>query len=845
MGVNEDSKAEALSWLRHLPATLTGLVERRQWVVWQFEKRDGRATKVPYDPVSKRRASTTDPHTWRSFEEAAAAYKASDRLDGIGFVFTPEDPFSGIDLDDCLGENGEPFPWAQQILDSLQTYTEISPSGRGLKLFLEGKLPEGGRRKGSIEMYESGRYFTVTGRHLEGTPKRVEKRQAELEALHHRTFSKATGQTGTAGPGSGGDGGLTPQDQELLEKARNARNGKKFRTLFDEGDISDYGGDDSRADAALCALLAFWCKKDPEQIDHLFRRSRLFRPKWDSRRGNSTYGAGTISQAVNLVGENNGSSADLDDYEPAGKPTQAQQLVALAEDFDLFHSADHTEYASVLLSGHFETWALRSTAIRRLLIKRFFEAYDKPPGVQAQQDAIAVLEAKAAFDGPELSVSTRVAEQAGVIFVDLVDPDWQCAEITAQGWQILKRAPVKFIRSKGMEALPLPVRGGSLEELRGLINFPDDHAFILCCAFLIASVRPKGPFPLLTFVGEQGSAKTSAARMIRQLIDPSLAPLRTMPRCERDLLISASHSWVLGFDNLSGLPAWLSDALCRLATGSAFATRQLYSDDEERIFVSVRPAVLNGIEDVATRPDLLDRSLVLTLQAIPEDQRMTAEEMEQAFQAKRPRLLGAIFDAVSCGLRNHSSVRLEKLPRMADFAQWVVAAEPALPWEPGAFLEAYAGNRAESVQVALDADPVATAVQAFLRKVGRFEGTATELLEELSSRASEREVKSRSWPRNARSLSGRLRRAAAGLRSVGIDVRFGHGSGRNRTRVIHLEQGRKVASAPSVASANDENSSQATDKKSDYSKVRARTQNGLTDANTLRSDAKRTQRSGL
>ena len=273
------------------------LRERRQWVLWRYEERDGKPTKIPYNALTGRWASATNPSTWTRFDKAMAALDTGSKYDGIGYVFSDADPFCGIDLDDCIGENGAIEPWAQRIIDSLSTYTEISPSGRGVKLFLQGKLPEGGNRKDQIEIYDRARYFTVTSHHLPSTPSTIENRQPELANLHAELFGQARPLHGATykRPTT-----LDADDAAILKRARSAKNQEKFVALFDVGDLSAYGGDDSAADLALCSLLACHAQ-DPERIDHLFRHSALIRPKWDSKRGDSTYGAKTIAKALEGV----------------------------------------------------------------------------------------------------------------------------------------------------------------------------------------------------------------------------------------------------------------------------------------------------------------------------------------------------------------------------------------------------------------------------------------------------------------------------------------------------------------------------------------------------------------
>jgi hypothetical protein len=185
-----------------------------------------------------------------------------------------------------------------------------------------------------------------------------------------------------------------------------------------------------------------------------------------------------------------------------------------------------------------------------------------------------------------------------------------------------------------MLPLPVPERDGSIETLRSFLNLPSRNDFVLIVAWLLAALRAGGP--LLAISGEQGSAKTVLSKLLKALIDPNAAPVRALSREERELMIAANNSHVLAFDNLSGLPVWLSDAFCRLATGGSFAVRQLYTDDEEMLFEAARPILLNGIEEVISRPDLGERAIFLTLGSIGEVQRRAEAELWREFESARP-----------------------------------------------------------------------------------------------------------------------------------------------------------------------------------------------------------------
>ncbi len=217
------------------------------------------------------------------------------------------------------------------------------------------------------------------------------------------------------------------------------------------------------------------------------------------------------------------------------------------------------------------------------------------------------------------------------------------------GWRIADDVPVRFRRPAGMLALPLPARGGSIEALAPFLNLPNRDDFVLVVAWLLGALRAGGPYPLLAISGEQGSAKTVLSKLLRALVDPSVAPVRALPREDRELFIAANNGHVLAFDNLTRLPPWLSDTLCRLASGGAFAVRRLYTDQDEVLFAAARPVVLNGIEEVITRPDLGDRAIFITLSPISETQRRPEQAIWREFELARPQILGALLDAAVQG----------------------------------------------------------------------------------------------------------------------------------------------------------------------------------------------------
>jgi DNA polymerase I-like protein with 3'-5' exonuclease and polymerase domains len=498
-----------------------------------------------------------------------------------------------------------------------------------------------------------------------------------------------------------------------------------------------------------------------------------------------------------------------DDDEDGGTESQATQLVQMAESWELFHTPDQEAYVTFPgPDGQLETAKVNTKPTRQRLAHAYYDHYQHTPRSQALQDALGVLAGHALYKGHEIAVHTRLAQQAGVIWLDLANEGREAVAISTSGWRIVPSAdvPVKFRRPRGMLALPRPVAGGSLAQLHTFLNLESATESKLIDAWLIQSLRPEGPYPVLALHGEQGSAKSTTARILRALVDPNVAPLRSGPKDERDLIIAASNGWMVVLDNLSSIPDWLSDALCRLATGGGVSTRELYSDDAEIIFNAQRPPILTGITELATRSDLLDRTIIVNLPEIPPKNRRTEKKFWAQFDKVRPGILGALLDGVAGALKCHTSVEIAQLPRMADFATWATAAEPALGWESGAFLAAYTANQSTTNDMALETIAVVPVLRTFVERVQKWTGTASELLKALERQAvanlqadrnadpslttpdqERRDLeavrKFDGWPKRAHTLSGQLRRVAPNLRATGITIRF---EATTLKKLIHL-----------------------------------------------------------
>lgn len=478
-------------------------------------------------------------------------------------------------------------------------------------------------------------------------------------------------------------------------------------------------------------------------------------------------------------------------------PGPKDALIELALSADLWHW-DGEAFASFPVGDHRENARVRTRAFSGWLRARLHDQTGAAAGGATVDDVIALAEAKA-LAGPERQPYIRVGHdlESNRVYVDLGQPDWGAIEISAAGWRVVAAAPVPFLRLKGMRPLPMPQPGGSLEHLGAFLNVQKPDGFMLAVAWCLGAFHPTGPYPAAVMRGEQGSAKSTTGKILRALVDPHTVALRSPPREDRDLSIAALNSYVVGFDNVSTLPEWLADGLCRIATGSGYGARKLHTGTEEDIFCVCRPIILNGISDVTSRPDLADRALSIYNPPIAQGQHMPEKKFWAAFNEEWPYLLGALFDAVAAALKGWRDFELNPSPRMSDFATWVAAAEAngGLPWSPGEFLSAYQDARLETSRAAVDDDPFAAALYRFAKNRVRagetephvvWEGSATELLSALRASVPPELAASKMFPQSPKALTNRGRRLAPDLRALGVDMLPSVKVGHQRTRLLRI-----------------------------------------------------------
>ncbi|MFQ5801413.1 MAG: bifunctional DNA primase/polymerase [Candidatus Methylomirabilales bacterium] len=457
----------------------------------------------------------------------------------------------------------------------------------------------------------------------------------------------------------------------------------------------------------------------------------------------------------------------------------------------LFHTDLQEPYVSLPVGEHREIWSLKSRMLRRWLARSFWETEGKAPHSESILTALNVLEGKAYFEGKESRLHNRVAWVDQALWYDLTDRHWRAVEITPEGWRVVDDPPILFRRYSHQHPQVEPVRNGDARLLLKFVNIHDEGQQLLLLVWVISCFIPDFPHPILNVYGPQGAAKSLLCKILRKVIDPSAIEVAGFPRESQELIQLLAHHWSIFFDNVSQLPWWVSDILCKAVSGDGFSKRELFSDDEDVIYIFKRCVALNGINLVASKADLLERSILLELDRMPEGKRRQEEELLREFEQARPQIVGGILNAVSMAMRLKLAMQriLTQLPRMADFCVWGSAIAEAVGYPRAAFLQAYYRNIKQQNEEVLNESLVATTVRAFMEERQEWQETPSGLLETLTQAAKELSIntdKERGWPKAASVLGKHLNELKPTLASEGIQVERYE---RNKQRLISLRKG--------------------------------------------------------
>jgi len=450
---------------------------------------------------------------------------------------------------------------------------------------------------------------------------------------------------------------------------------------------------------------------------------------------------------------------------------ERQRLVNVFVDEDraLFHDPNGVAYADLIIGGHRETWPIKSKEFRSAYIGYLRQQLDRliaeesilAMGIKAAMSKAAVNAAISDFEiraiantAPVRAVHIRVAGHNDDIFLDLCNANWEAIRITAAGWSIVADPPTRFRRTRGMLPLPYPERGGTIAALRPFVNVSTDADFAMTIAWLLAAMRPRGPYAALSLYGEHGSAKSwLIGQILRSFVDPHTVPTTRLPSGSRDLFVAAHNTHVLMFANVSSISDAMSDDLCRLSTGEGARTRALFTDTEEALFGGERPIAIEGINRTVLRMDLLSRSVVLVIPTLSGYE--PTRVLRARFERQQAGIFGALLTMMARGIDKLPTTQLINPPRMSDFAEFAVAVGIK------DFEEIYAANRREAINVMLEDDPLARAVRGLMARRSQWRGTAQDLLDAVGFVAG---------VNSTQSLADWLRRLAPALRMVGLNV---------------------------------------------------------------------------
>jgi len=457
--------------------------------------------------------------------------------------------------------------------------------------------------------------------------------------------------------------------------------------------------------------------------------------------------------------------------------SQADRVVSLAlERSELFHDDSGNYYARVTHSEAVSVHRIRSRDFRIWLSRLLWKDMKKAPSSEAINSAINVLESTALFEGKQYTLHNRVAPDpdGNGVWIDICNDKWQAIHVTADGWQIVDNPPILFRRYSHQQPLVAPVRGGDPKLFLKFVNLAEDNGdnWVLLLVEIIHFLIPEIPHVILDLYGPQGSTKTTLFKLIRSLIDPSSVEVLSIPRDERELVQQLSHHWCAFYDNVGSLRWWISDALCRAATGGGFKKRELYSDDEDVIYNFHRCIGLNSINIAAQRPDLLDRCLLIGLKHISKDRRKTEKTLWQEFNKAKGEILGGFLDVLSRAIKIYPTIKLHDLHRMADFVKWGCAISEALGINKKKFLAAYDVNVELHTEEAALSSPVAEVILKFIGGKLTWEGSPSELYSKLSEEAKEMGVSTRqkAWPKAPNTLIRHINELVPALAQLGYEV---------------------------------------------------------------------------
>lgn len=433
----------------------------------------------------------------------------------------------------------------------------------------------------------------------------------------------------------------------------------------------------------------------------------------------------------------------------------------------LFCDNQENEYAEININGHIEIYRLDSKKYKGWLRQKYY--YQTKAGVSKStiDTAIDTIKSIADFEGERRDVYLRVAQVDNSMYIDLCNDTWQVIEVDIKGWRVLDKSPVCFTRTGNMKPLPIPVKNGDISLLLNHLNI-EKKDLPLAVGWLLMSLQAgPGAYPVMILNGSAGTGKTTASRMLRELVDPNKVDLLSKPKIS-DIRVISANNHVLAFDNLSGINPQFSDAICKIATGDNQAVRKLYTTNDEMTISIKKPCLMNGIDEIVKRGDLVSRSVKLPLSKI--NTRKTEKKVWDDFMSDAPSIFGALLDGLAWSVKAMPHTQVDDLTRMADFCRLAKASSGAYGWLEGEFMKVYKENIRSTHIDSIESSTFASGIVKMFDKENGFHGRPIELLENLENKfyVSEKVVRSQKWPTTAKGVINLLDRLQESLEIIDI-----------------------------------------------------------------------------
>jgi DNA primase len=489
-------------------------------------------------------------------------------------------------------------------------------------------------------------------------------------------------------------------------------------------------------------------------------------------------------------------SATEEDTTSSGKESKFKRLLLAFQQTgsEVFLDQHNSGWACIKVNEHHENLPLHSTAFSRFLLRLYVGIYDDGIGKEAISQVADLLEATAK---EKRALFNRFAWTNDALLIDMATPSWEGIRVNQSGWEIVQLQKSPFKRFNHQQPLPIPQKEGDVRKILEFLPLKDEKATLLLLVWIVAAFIENIPRPGIILHGLQGSGKSTVCEFLRDVIDPSSTPIVALSKDEPEFIQMMSHNAIVCLDNLHKLPQWASDDLCRAVTGSGFSKRQLYSDDDDVIYQFARTFVVNGIAVPGNSPDLMDRSILLELDRVKEENRRERGELCNGYKQARSRIFGGVLDTLAGAMGLRNSIKLNRLPRMADFTVWGCAIAEALGFGQTDFLEAYYSNINFQHEEITTSEPVCMALIEFFKDRADWQGTPSELYEYLKKNAESLGIdKSSRWPKAAHVLTRYLKQFNHNLAEIGIDIRAERDG---RTRTLIIKNGQREA-APEKAS---------------------------------------------